>query len=86
MNDDLVYDERNDINKIPDSIITRLKHYFLTYKQNPNVKGENGVEITDIYGRDEAYEIIRLGREDYNELFPGLSVTAATTRPDVEAD
>lgn len=86
MNDDLVYNERDDISKIPDSIITRLKHYFLTYKKNPNIKSDNGVEITDVYGREEAYEIIRLGREDYNDLYPGLSVTATSTRPDVEAD
>jgi len=86
MNDDLVYDERNDISRIPESIIRRLKHYFLTYKQNPDEKDINTVEISHIYGREEAYEVIRRGREDYNDKYPGLSVTSASTRHDVEID
>lgn len=79
MNDDLVYSERNDISKIPKSIINRLKHYFITYKQDPN-NSESAVEITDIYGREEAYEIIRLAQEDYIEKYPGLVDKSASTR------
>lgn len=86
MNDDLVYDERNDIDKIPVSIIKRLKHYFLTYKQNPDEQDKNSVQITDVYGKEEAYEVIRRARLDYNDKFPGLSVTSASTRSDVEFD
>ena len=86
MNDDLVYDERNDISKIPESIIRRLKHYFLTYKQNPDERDKKNVEITHIYGREEAYEIIGRGMEDYQEKYPGLKDTSASTRPHSEEE
>lgn len=83
MNDDLVYNERNDIDKIPTSIITRLKHYFLTYKLHPDEEKSN-VEITDIYGREEAYEVIARARADYHEKFPGLDDTSRSTREEEE--
>jgi inorganic pyrophosphatase len=68
---DAIYRECKDIADIPKSVINRLKHYFLTYKQNPDSE-EQKCEIVDIYGKAEAYEIIKLAREDYDEKFPGM--------------
>jgi len=72
MNDDAVYNEWSDISFIPQTVINRLQHYFLTYKQPPGTR-EPRCEITDIYGRGEAYEVIKRGYKDYNEKFKGLS-------------
>ena len=42
----------------------RLKHYFLTYKGIPGESSPK-VEITHVYGREEALEVIKRSREDY---------------------
>ena len=42
----------------------RLRHYFLTYKQGPD-RAAHAVEITHVYGRDEAHEVIRRSAQDY---------------------
>lgn len=72
MNDDAVYEDMNDINKVPRSVLNRLRHYFLTYKQSPDDKKPR-CEIAHIYSREEAYEVIRRSRLDYEEKFPGVS-------------
>jgi len=65
--DDLVYGEMSDIEDCPNGFIERLRHYFLTYKDVPGMQTRT-VEITHIYGRQEALEIIRLGSLDYQKL------------------
>jgi inorganic pyrophosphatase len=61
---DQIYNKWHDILDCPESIINRLKHYFLTYK---NIPGEEAakVEISQIYGRDEAIEVIKRSQKDY---------------------
>jgi inorganic pyrophosphatase len=71
MNTDAVYSKITDISQVPESVINRLKHYFLTYKQSP----DNPIpkcEITHVYGREEAFEVIERSVADYDEKFPGL--------------
>ena len=46
----------------------RLKHYFLTYKQAPEAPSP-ACEITRVYGREEAYEVIRRSQADYEARF-----------------
>ena len=53
-------------------VVDRLKHYFLTYKDMPGEEGQRKVEITHVYGREEAYEVIRRSLEDYKNHFEGL--------------
>lgn len=68
MVDDLVYGTCTDIQACPQSLIERLKHYFLTYKEGPegNSRGNsNRVQILDVYGREEAEQVILLGSLDY---------------------
>lgn len=64
---DEVFEKWEDINDCPNSIIDRLRHYFLTYK---NIPGESNtrVEITAVYGREEALEVIRRSQKDYRSL------------------
>lgn len=69
---DLVYSQWKDIDDVPKAMIERLRHYFLTYKDIPGTK-EHVCEITHIYGREEAYEVIRASQRDYDEKYPDLS-------------
>lgn len=61
---DEVYGTWDDIFKCPESLVRRLKHYFLTYKGIPG-DSTHQVEITHIYGKMEALEIIEASRKDY---------------------
>ena len=61
---DAVYGGYRGIEDCPPALIDRLRHYFLTYKQAPD-RAVHTVTITDIYGRDEAHEVIRRSHEDY---------------------
>jgi len=68
LKDDAVYGEWRDISDCSIKVIDRLRHYFLTYKDVPgNEKSQ--CEITDIYGREEAHEVIRRSQEDYEKRF-----------------
>ena len=69
---DAVYGEFSDIKDVPEAIITRLKHYFLTYKNIPGE--ENGeCEITHIYGAEEAQKVINFAIDDYQVRFDFLN-------------
>jgi inorganic pyrophosphatase len=65
---DLVYGQINDIADCPEGLVNRLKHYFLSYKQIPN-EGPTQVEITDIYGQQEALKIIAISSADYDDKY-----------------
>lgn len=71
MKGDAVYGRTQDISEISSSLVERLKHYFLTYKDSPN-SSQRHCEITHIYGHEEAYEVIRRSQEDYKSHFPDL--------------
>jgi len=74
---DEVYGQWQDISELPANVVNRLRHYFLTYKQLP---GEEGTcEITHIYGREEALEVIRRSQEDYNTTYGDLESTLSLT-------
>lgn len=62
---DEVYHHWHSLDDCPDSLIDRLRHYFLTYKQIPGDRSSKIIEITDIYGIDEAREVIRRSQKDY---------------------
>ncbi len=68
---DEVYGHWNDIDDIPDSLIHRLKHYFLTYKDMPGLHTPRCV-ITHTYGREEAHDVINRSRKDYLKKFGKL--------------
>ncbi len=63
---DPIYQKYTDISELPEAIITRLKHYFLTYKSLPDEK--NAIEISNVYGREDAHEVIRKSMMDYRDL------------------
>ena len=67
---DATYNIYNDISELPHVIIDRLRHYFLTYKDLPGE--ERRTEITHVYNKEEAFEVIRRSAEDYINHFQGL--------------
>ncbi len=63
---DQIYQQYKDISELPKAILDRLQHYFLTYKSLPDEK--NVIEISNIYGREAAHEVIRTSISDYKDL------------------
>ncbi len=68
---DAVYAQFKDIADLPEVVTNRLKHYFLTYKDLPGNVAD--VEITHVYGADEAKEVINRSLEDYRKKFEPLN-------------
>ncbi len=68
MKADEVFSDWKEITDCTHAVIDRLKHYFLTYKNLPGQEKPT-CEITHIYGREEAYEVIKRSREDYKNRF-----------------
>ncbi len=64
---DIVYGQMKDISELPELVVNRLKHYFLTYKDMPGLDAD--CEITHIYNASEAKEIIKLSASDYDSRF-----------------
>ncbi len=78
---DGLYSQWDNIEDCPRAFIDRLKHYFLTYKDIPGAE-ERICEITHVYGREEAMEVIRRSREDYKTRFPQLEDMMASINDD----
>lgn len=72
MRNDAAFGGVRDIAQAPTDMIERLRHYFLTYKDVPGM-GTPKCEITDVYGRDEAHEVIRRSQADYQAHFGNMS-------------
>lgn len=64
---DQAYGDINDISEMPKMVIDRVRHFFLTYKDLDG--GAKNVEITHVYGREEAYEVVKRSNEDYLAKF-----------------
>jgi len=78
MEGDAAYGEWRNIEDCPLTLIDRLQHYFLTYKAAPGSDIQH-CEITSVYGREEAHEVIKASNRDYLKRFGNLEemLTAA---------
>jgi inorganic pyrophosphatase len=63
---DEIYSIWNDITDVPEAVLNKLKHYFLTYKNLPNENQQ--VQIDSVYNKQEAYKVIEAAKMDYNQL------------------
>jgi inorganic pyrophosphatase len=77
LRDDPAYGDWTDIYQCPPSLIERLRHYFLTYKEVPG-DSAGQVEIAEVYSRRTAHDVIARARADYNERFGELVRRAET--------
>lgn len=68
---DAAFGQCRELSDLPQALVDRLVHYFLTYKRPP---GDEGTPVTNagLYGREGAWEVIRRSQEDYQGLFPDL--------------
>jgi inorganic pyrophosphatase len=69
MKDDAVYGQINDVTGLPEQLVDRLCHYFLSYKDLPSPTKVRNVEIESVYGRAEALKVLQLSQEDYEDKF-----------------
>jgi inorganic pyrophosphatase len=70
LHNDAVYGGYKDVKDCPPAVITRLKHYFLTYKDLPGNRRD--CEITHTYGIKEALDVIKRSMDDYKTRFDTL--------------
>jgi len=71
LEDDVAFGTWSDISDCPSTLIDRLRHYFLTYKSAPDAPHKD-VEVTHVFDREEALELIRRSRDDYSAHFGDL--------------
>lgn len=64
---DPAWSEVRDLSDLPDVMVERLRHYFLTYKLTPGEESE--VSIDRLYGHEHAMTVVRASMEDYDERF-----------------
>lgn len=66
---DALFGEVTDVTGLPEQLVDRLVHYFLSYKDLPSPTRARRVEVDAVYGRTEALRVISLAQEDYVEKF-----------------
>ncbi len=64
---DPAFGKIKDLSKIPDDLIQRLSHYFLSYKTPPG-ENKSPVKISKIYGKSTAHQVIKASIKDYFDL------------------
>jgi inorganic pyrophosphatase len=65
---DLYFGPFNNLGDCPAPIIDRLKHYFRTYKEDPNTAA-SPTKVVAVYDADEAREVINRAQADYQRHF-----------------
>ncbi|MBU2499803.1 MAG: inorganic pyrophosphatase [bacterium] len=80
MRGDAIYGHMKDLYECPPALVDRLKHYFLTYKDAPGARCKRETEITHVYGRDEAQEVIERSVLDYAEKYGDLKALFESLR------
>lgn len=71
MKNDPSFGSWRDLSDCPRAFIERLKHYFITYKQQPGKISP--CEIAEEYGVEEAQHMVQLAHEDYLEAYGHMS-------------
>lgn len=64
---DQAYGNIDDLAEMPKMVIDRVRHFFLTYKDLDGAA--KNVEITHVYGKAEALEIVKLAAADYDTMY-----------------
>ena len=70
---DQAYGAMEDISEMPKMVIDRVRHFFLTYKDLDG--GAKNVEITHVYGREEAFEVMKRATADYDAKYANVNDT-----------
>jgi inorganic pyrophosphatase len=76
---DSVYGSWKEMKDVPQPLVDRIKHYFLTYKAMPDAPTPP-VEIAEVYDAAEARETIKKSIEDYRSKYGQLTDLFAPIR------
>lgn len=68
---DATYGSMTNIDDVPDAVLDRLRHYFLTYKQPPGSVRKH-CEIAETYGCVQAQAVVAASLVDYKQRFGDL--------------
>ncbi|ADB38429.1 inorganic pyrophosphatase [Spirosoma linguale] len=60
---DAMYGQYTELAQLPEGVVKRLRHYFMTYKNLPDEPAV--MELANIYGQEEAWEVIQTSINDY---------------------
>lgn len=71
MKDDEIYSQYTELHQLPNTVLNKLKHYFLTYKNLPDDESKS-CYIEAVYGKTESYQVIEASVLDYNTLISTL--------------
>ncbi|MBI5443036.1 MAG: inorganic pyrophosphatase [Deltaproteobacteria bacterium] len=69
LENDNVWGQAKELSDLPPVLVERLRHYFTTYKLIPGQPSR--VDVETIYGREDAYAVIRAALADYESSFRG---------------
>ena len=67
LSNDVIWDNVNDIDDLPEQMVARLRHYFLTYKTLPDEPAT--VKVGSPYNRARALKVIKAACDDYDAEF-----------------
>jgi inorganic pyrophosphatase len=68
LTNDNVWGGARDIGDLPEILVSRLRHYFLTYKLIPEDEPPP-VSVAATFGREHALKVVQAALEDYEETF-----------------
>jgi len=64
---DQFWGHTSDITDLPDALVERLRHYFLTYKMAPSRAAS--VSVESIYGQAHAIKVVEASLADYQDEY-----------------
>ena len=68
LSSDYIHEDVNDISGLPELVVERLRHYFLTYKMKGD-KSADDVFIASVYGREHAFKVVAAAMADYADEY-----------------
>ncbi|MEJ2263985.1 MAG: inorganic pyrophosphatase [Anaerolineales bacterium] len=69
LENDEFWKDIEDVSQLPDILVERLRHYFSTYKMEP--EGTSTMSIENVYNCDYALQVVEAAMEDYDEAYGG---------------
>ncbi len=67
LENDHVWGAARDLADVPEVLVERLQHYFLTYKMVPGQRSQ--ARVGEVYGRDHARRVVTAAVADYADKF-----------------
>jgi inorganic pyrophosphatase len=67
LHNDALWNTVEDVDALPEILIQRLQHYFLTYKNFPDQ--DNKISIEGFANADHACQVVEAAMQDYQERF-----------------